>query len=442
MTDEVSFDTEWQDGDGIAGAELAATFASLRIRVHDDVVTRLLDERAKTVRDFAYVPLYPLAEWLVANWWFLAYEFDNPDKDADPDFARRHALRTNTDGYAFPDLVVVPSGGRTHVSWGGEPSPWTKIDFLARGQASVSGNAFREACADFIDGVGRRLLAFGIHDTFLQDEWAAIRGADEDEVSFCQTAAGLGWDPYELDDQERQQVSEVADKLGPLRGEAVPVLDTSNPLKECSTIISSLEAARATSLELGHLGALIRRTGASQGPPWDRGYDLARQARDHLGLDGGPIPTMESLAGALDVDHGALQRATRPLPTLEGLRLVDGVVSGEDANVSFGLRARGEHGRRFLFCRALAEAMTSDGDALITQGRTERQRSNRAFAAEFLAPSSGLRERVSHPVVGDDEVGELAEEFGVSTMVIKHQLENQGIARVAEALPALQAEDH
>ena len=39
--------------------------------------------------------------------------------------------------------------------------------------------------------------------------------------------------------------------------------------------------------------------------------------------------------------------------------------------------------RRFQFCRALAEALTTDADALITKARTERQQRNRAFAAEF-----------------------------------------------------------
>ncbi len=78
----------------------------------------------------------------------------------------------------------------------------------------------------------------------------------------------------------------------------------------------------------------------------------------------------------------------------------------------------------------LAEAITSQGDALVTKANTERQRCNRAFAAEFLAPAASLRARVDHPLVDDEQVDELAEEFGVYTQVIRHQIKNHKIAEL------------
>ncbi len=429
----LTFDTEWHDGETIRGPELSATFASLRIDVGGQVVTRLLDQRAQTVRDSVYVPLYPLAEWLVANWWFLTYESDNPAREGDRAFGRRHALGTNTEGYAFPDLAVVSSGTRTDISWGSEASPWSKVDFLNRGHASVETDEFRDACADLIDRVIRRLMDFGIQDTFLHEEWTAIQSADSEEVSFCETAAGLGWDPYDLDESKKGQVFRLAQELGPLSSEALPVIDGSNPLEDSSAIVAALEAARDNSLQLQSLGALIGRRNSLAEYPWEIGYDLAKQARERLGLDGQPIRSMKSLADALDVRFEALEQVTQPLATLESLGLVDGVVTGRsDATISLGLRKKGEHGLRFAFCRAIAEAISSDGDALLTRGRTDRQRSNRAFAAEFLAPAAALEQRLSGSMVGPEEVEELAEEFGVSTLVVTHQLENQRIARVAD----------
>ena len=431
---EVRFDFDWHDGEGIEGAELSATFASLRIDIRNQPVTRVFDSRARTVRDSVYVPLYPLAEWLVANWWFLSYEFENPTKKGTLDFSRRHALGTNTDGYAFPDLVVVSSGTRTRFDWGSSaPPPWTRVEFLDWGQASVDTEEFREVSTDLIDRVIRRLVAFDIHDTFLQEEWAAIRGADDEESSFCETAAGLGWDPYELDDSKRNQVLMLADELGQLRGEAVPVMDASAPLEESSAIASALKAAKLNGLQLLNLRPLIENKGVPVDYPWEAGYEFARQARRGLGLDGQPIRTLELLASALGEDVKSLEQVTRPIASLDRVRLVDGVVTGGDGgSVSFGLRRTGEHGRRFLFCRALAEAISSDGDALITRGHTERQQRNRAFAAEFLAPSSSLRERISAVVVDGEEVDDLAEEFGVSTRVVLHQIDNHKIAQVAE----------
>ena len=96
-------------------------------------------------------------------------------------------------------------------------------------------NSWR-TCADFIDRVNRRLLARGIESTLLQDEWAAIQATDEDESEFCALSAGLGWDPYDLDDAMQGHVVELADKLGPLSVEAIPAIDSLKPLDDCLAI--------------------------------------------------------------------------------------------------------------------------------------------------------------------------------------------------------------
>ena len=55
---------------------------------------------------------------------------------------------------------------------------------------------------------------------------------------------------------------------------------------------------------------------------------------------------------------------------------------------------------------------------------------NRAFAAEFLAPSVQLRKEIKNSVLDRDEVERLAKMFGVSAFVIEHQLKNHQIAKV------------
>ena len=77
--------------------------------------------------------------------------------------------------------------------------------------------------------------------------------------------------------------------------------------------------------------------------------------------------------------------------------------------------------------------MTTDADSLVTKASTERQQRNRAFAAEFLAPSAGLRDRISDQFVDRDQVADLAEEFGVSPYVVEHQIENHRIAELVDA---------
>ena len=133
---KLKFEIDWVDAERINGPELSATWASLRIYAGDSVITRVLDARAKTVRDFVYVPLYPLAEWLATNWWFLTQEINNPEKEDDPDFHRRHALSASREGYAFPDLSrcsppvvgrALP-GNKVYLH-GSRSSSWTREKF-------------------------------------------------------------------------------------------------------------------------------------------------------------------------------------------------------------------------------------------------------------------------------------------------------------------------
>ena len=433
----LSFEIDWVDAEGICGPELSTTWASLRIRAGNSTLTRVLDSRAKTVRDFVYVPLYPLAEWLASNWWFLIHEFENPAKEGDPDFHRRHALGTSREGYAFPNLKIVPSGARTRLVWDSRPSPWARVEFLDRGETWVDSSEFRETCADLVDQVIRRLVSLGVDETFLQEEWNVIQATDKEESKFCRAAAGLGRDPYALDDEQRDGILLLAEKLGVLLDEAVPALDTENLYAGWSAIVSAVEQAKLNSVSLRLLAPLcdeVVQNERTRGNSWEVGYGLARRLRRSLDVDGDPLPTMTQVAEALGEDPALIEKVTRPASPFTETPLIDGVITRNDDRLpAFAFRRLDEYGRRFHFCRALGEVLAApDEDALITRAHSERQQRNRAFAAEFLAPSSGLKKRISREVVDGEDIDELAVEFGVSSRVIEHQIVNHRIARIRQ----------
>jgi Zn-dependent peptidase ImmA (M78 family) len=66
-------------------------------------------------------------------------------------------------------------------------------------------------------------------------------------------------------------------------------------------------------------------------------------------------------------------------------------------------------------------------DFLVTSAYTDKQKIERAFAAELLAPAAGVAERISaYPSTDDlDEIEETADHFRVSPMIIEHQIRNQ-----------------
>ena len=245
----------------------------------------------------------------------------------------------------------------------------------------------------------------------------------------------LGSDPYAIEDAKREQVHMLAARFGDTLAEAIPALNGDCAIDGWKIIEEAREdARRGNTLRLERIAPLqdrISRHGSSARRPWQAGHELAQALREELRLDGEPIPTMEALAQALDDE--AIDAATTQVPVDGGdTILVDGLVTpGEDGAPAFAFRPRGEDGRRFHFCRAIAEVLWSPRtDALLTPARTERQQRNRAFAAEFLAPATGLRNRVRRATMDEDDVSELATEFGVSSLVIAHQLANHRIGHV------------
>ena len=338
---EISFEFDWVDSDGINGPELSSTWAALKIVARDSVITRILDGRSKSVRDFIFVPLYPLAEWLATHWWFFATEYPNPDKLRNPEFRHRHSLNSGKDGYAFPDLQITSSGTRTLLVWSSGTPNWTKVEFLDQGYASLSSAEFRQSCSDLIDSVIRRLESSGIENSFLQEEWAAIQSTaqDKEELKFCETAAGLGLDPYDLEDSQRDDLLSLAETLGELTDEAAQVVNPFAIRDQTSAIVSAIEESKQRSLSLSHL-----KLDMSWQPvgmhPWEIGYEQAREFRQKLHLDGEPIPTMATLGSALDLDESLVEEITRPSQMLTNTPLIDGVVTIEDdQNASFAFRA-------------------------------------------------------------------------------------------------------
>ncbi len=183
------FDFEWQDPAGARGEELCATWASLSILIDGSPVTELQDRQSKSVRTSVFLPLFPLAEWLADNWWFLQSEVERPDTARSCDFDRRHNLRWAREGFALPSLRFVTLGKDVEAKWESLDIPEAGIRFLASGIAVLSGSAFGDTLRDFVNAVVERLDNRDLPRTTLHDQWLAIQEADAEEREFCDAAA-------------------------------------------------------------------------------------------------------------------------------------------------------------------------------------------------------------------------------------------------------------
>lgn len=65
------FDVEWDAAPAVRSDELRATWARFELWVDEECVTRVEHVQTRSARRSLYGSLYPLAEWIAYNWWFL-----------------------------------------------------------------------------------------------------------------------------------------------------------------------------------------------------------------------------------------------------------------------------------------------------------------------------------------------------------------------------------
>jgi len=438
MTEAIKFHAEWEAVDGSRGDEIRATWARFSLHVNDFPVTRVLDSRSGCYRDHILVPLYPVTEWIVRNWWSLFHE---PEVSDIGDYARRHDLRFGREGYAFPTLLFNPQGRWIALQWGAVD--YGAINFPSNGSALVTRAELQGELHRWVERVIGRLEECGIRRTLLQDEWEAIQQASAEERAFCIAAAQTGLNPYSASEEESATIVEVARHLPESwHEEFFSALKVDDLRAGAERVLAAREAILGAGFDLKPLG-VVRE--AMSGPdtwplkskPWEAGYELARSLRQHMGIGSDPLPDEASLARVLGF------RAL-PLKVMEGRKAgghwLDGVVEQtRDGGGGLAVTARGEVSRRFAFCRGLLEILLGEGPvtSLVTSARTERQKRNRAFAAELLAPANWLRGREWGRVLEEEAVEEAAAELGVYSDVVRRQLLNHRIIERDEstALP-------
>jgi hypothetical protein len=426
--DELKLEFEWEDPAGAKGRELRATWARLQIEVGGHVLTRLVDAKNGSVRSGVYLPLYPLAEWVATSWWSLLCEPLSPSRTDQKAFRSRHDVICASEGYCLPSVMLEPTPPILAVRWNATDGVGATVRFIESGEAHVGVDQAQQEMERLVWAVIRRLEDNGIRGTYLQDEWQAVQDADEEERAFCRAAAELGVDPYSTDENLTQAIVNCSNMLTP---ETLWEFNAAaNPAKlvdEAKLIVSRAEqlATEAPSAQLRQAKTALS-AGARQGIfPWERGYWLATRLRDELGWGKAPTKTVGDLVQKLGVPDS---RTTELPPFVQSLLKVD-----RNEHVGFLVPAGREESTRFSICRSLCDYLVGGMNAvhLATRSQTYSQALNRAFAAELLAPAASLRDELSGTLVSAEEIDELAGHYGVSQLVIQHQVENHNLAHIA-----------
>jgi hypothetical protein len=425
----LEFKFDWEDPAGARGEELRATWARLEIRVNDSITTRVFDPVLNSVRTALYVPLYPVAEWIVSNWWPLLNECQMPGRVPEKIYSKRHNLRFAGEGFAMPSLELRPTHGKFVLDWRQRDVPHQRLSFLQEGSTLLDRSDVEESLCLFVNRVVARLDDRGVRDTALQENWSAILSQDSEETAFCTAIGAMGIDPFDVSEQLAQDVLLASTSLtAELQEDFFDAADAARFSDQLNWVDSELQVARDQVVELRELKRLRDQLagGTNQSRPWLQGYDLARELRAALRITDNEHVSLADLCPGENIAQALFVSKTK-LPGLDGLTAVN-----ETGSPGFVVRPSNELTKRFTFCRALFEFLhTIDPTpSLVSSAISEKQKRNRAFAAEVLAPAELIRERMSNDSVGWAEVEDLAMKFEVSTHVIAHQITNHRLGEV------------
>lgn len=368
--------TNWEAA-GLGAPEVLASTGRLSLQVGDTNLTEHEDTFSRTIRQEVLVSAYPLALWLAGNWWPLLHEPKPPERlRPTTDWRLAHEWPAANAGTIWPALVMASEGGT--VQFQAESAAGSRqqsIRYLNRLPVPVSipREQVESALGAFVTSVLDRLEAWdGIH-TELLDLWQELKDerADEEASRYRRLEACLGFDPDEAPETLMEQ-------------------------------------------------AIQART------PWRRAQQLARALRQHLGLSNEPIST-DLLCDLFGLKPQLFESTlpTKRQPIAVGVPRPTG-------QIALHLRKFYPSARRFELARFI-------GDALITGSMprpwfvssdipTERQKIQRAFAAEFLCPAEGALEQLSGDY-SEPAVEQVAERFGVSTEIVENLIANQELNR-------------
>ena len=453
----IDFHIEWKDAPGVRDPVLARTWCALTIRIQGEPVTRVFDRRTKGWRNSVHGSVFPLCNWIVDNLWFLLYEpyrwavpcgsRDLARNDVDRPWVHRHSLLAAREGGALPDLTVFRDGDAVLLRWlkdGGDAShPFLR--FVQEGQAHLAPETVRAGIEKFVDTVLQRASELPHAEVVqLHDDWADLRRLTPDETNLCAWSARLGSNAHYDDELPDCEVERLKSAIGRLEGRIADDLLDASAIGTIDSDVNWIDdahrrarKARRTSLENALFGQ--SREGQPDRYKWtayDAGYRQARALRERSGLGTDRIPDLEEVMRLFGwADAPIVPMDTAPSTGVHAV--VD--YGRDDAPVVAAYPPAQPTTERFLLARSLfLHVFSSKSERrLVTASHTWDQRASRAFAAELLAPSDALRERIRSAVVSAREVAHYAEEFLVDSTLVERQLENHALARVDRGRPKL-----
>ena len=407
--------------------EERAAFGLFSVRTGQQSLTEGFDHYLNGFRPGPLVSGYHVAEWLTWNWWRLRWE----PRSAAPDWSFAHRMTSIGEGYVWPNLEIWSDGVRTMLISHPSSRPDAKpFRYVGAAPTVVPSRLFEAAIDEFLPRVIGRLREEKIFsETNLDRLWrdVLIERADPEIAKRRRLEALMGRDADAVEDGAVEALLADSARLGESAvGEVAAERARTSANGSAWLTAKGLEAIAAA---IGH-AASSRDTLAldpnerlprhADVPAWKLGAQAADAVR-----------RQERLAGSALSNERLAQMAGTAPTTLTELR-ADAIMSyALDDPTGSGSRivlpGRRETARRFALARVVGDRLIHHSGALhpATHAYTYRQKAQRAFAAELLAPFEAIEEMLAGDY-SEDKQQDVADYFSVSPMVVNTLLKNHG----------------
>ena len=414
----------------VGSAEERASFGRLSVVVNGRTMTEGVALESNELQPGPYVSGYHLAEWFVRNWWRQAYE---PSRTNDPDdttmewdFA--HWMSTIGEGYVWPNIQLASDGFRVVVGSFPSEDPYAKaFRYIGVGRSEVIAlECLQNAARKLVEAVLDMLEQRHTRKTELHCQWSNLQQdmSKPDVLVKRRIEAMLGLDPDEADPTEIRKPLADVKSLGE---DAVAELaaDASATGSQVFGAPDVKRVAKRVGFD-GHVQDVVRPSYNSPIPRWGTceawrvGVASAHAVRRSARLNGQPVDnrTLASMAGT---SESVINESDR---TSEAISFAMDDESGSSRIV---MRSKWVTGRRFDLARLIADRLFDNdiSDPLLpaTQSYTYRQKAQRSFAAELLAPIDAVDDFLGGDR-SEDRYDEAAEHFKVSPVAIVSLLAN------------------
>jgi hypothetical protein len=404
--------TEFLERGPNSAAEDAATLARIRISIGTQYATDMRVDRQNQIVDHIIAPAYPLAESIVFRWWSLIYGR-----------GRTVTMRSMRAGFALPNIFIKAAGNGT-IEVRCEPFVYDNppVAFVTKALESPTVKVFESHLNQFLDSVGNRLRDEHIEGTPFSDRRSMVMESvsNPEESEFCRAAGALGIDPYTCSDEAARLIETAA---AIFQGDDLEEFLAGVTPDSGANAIEWLRSAESHADDWSVLPSIedCRREiqfRKAPGAPWTAGYESARKTRRILSFtESEPVGPLPDLARRLGNPRF---RATEQ--SMTGLRGISHLKPGKPQAIVSG--NRNPANLLFAVTRTFGDAIHFGGrhrSPVTDQLGTYRQQLGRAFAAEFLAPVGAITDMRAD----GNAIEDIATHFGVSDMVITHQIENR-----------------